>query len=154
MTEEIRSRRVTLPDLWENGTWLIERLKVKYPNLSDQVMHGWLRSKLEGNEWLFLTNDYGMCLFEMIHETLTPQCSIIERFILARDIKDAECIRKAGLLYADVWRWAVSMGARDIIVEQFCDIPRKQMKEHLGELYIREWLLAKTERKARDKKSA
>jgi hypothetical protein len=135
--------------MFRHGANLIERLKEKFPHLRDDTIHGWLRSKVEGNDWLFITNDYGVALAEAVRETLALQTTVIERFVLVSPVAgEDDAGRKERLerccdLYLDILRWAQGMDAKEIVLETFTDCSREMIKKRMGRLFVRETLFAK-----------
>jgi len=53
----------------------------------------------------------------------------------------------AAILYNDVYRWAQSIGARELIVERFTDVPRHLIRKATAPLFTREVAFARIERK-------
>src|SRR5215472_6216547 len=119
---EATARRIGLPDMFKHGTILVDRLIEKYPHLTKDNALGQLRTMMDDSRnYLFIINEGGIALFEQTREDWHPQPVVIERFVFAF----SEAYQpQAALLYHDALRWANGIGARELIVERFTDVPR------------------------------
>ena len=125
---DISVHRVVLPDLDRSGSWLIARLKTKYPHLTDREVTSWFRGIMESSEYLFIRRNKGVLLAQSLRDPLTHIPAIREIFCLAQD----GGVEDAAALYADLRRWAEGLGAVEIIVETFSDVSKVQIAEVLG----------------------
>lgn len=145
---ESSMRRFLLPDLNDKGIWLIGRLQVRYPHLQDRQLIGWFRGLIDSNESLFIRTDHAVALAQIVHESLSPQPDVVERFVLCEESKSPDKddreretgrnIAEAMSLYNDIMRWSETLGARRVSVNRFTDVPRDMLKEHLGRMFMEE----------------
>lgn len=123
------SRRVGDPDLLNIGSWLLDELRQgRWPDLTDRTIVGWLRGLMNNPEFLFICNDKAVLLAQQIREHMEPRPVVIEIFCCSQD----GGMRDGAGLYADMKRWAESLGASKLIIEQFTKVPRPMMTEALG----------------------
>jgi hypothetical protein len=137
--EFIRMRRVTRGDLMDKGVWLCKRIKENWPHLQDRQMMGWLMTCCDSNEYLFIRTDKAFLLAQMYREFVEPYPWVKELFVLAeldygnyqkdsdgeayQNQENARAIHQAATLYEDLLRWAQTIGANEIIVDKFTDVP-------------------------------
>lgn len=137
--EFFRMRRVARHDLMDKGPWLCKRLKEHWPHMQDRQILGWLQTCCDSNEYLFIRMDKAFLLAQMHREFIEPYPWVKELFCLAEtdnskypEGSDNENYKKdqndrarhqALLLYEDLLRWAQSIGANEIIVDKFTDVP-------------------------------
>lgn len=139
-------RRFVLPDLNDKGPWLLGRLQLKYPALQDKQFAGWLRGKVDSSEVLFIRTEHAVALAEIVHESLSSQPTVIERFVLVEDKTNDDQLAEAVALYKDIQRWALGLGAAEIRVDVFSDVPKALIKDTLGRIFIREEMFARVGR--------
>ena len=142
---EVTARRVGLPDLFKHGTMMVERLMVKYPEFTKDNALGKLRVMADDSRnFFFVINEGGIACFEQTCEDMHVIPVVIERFVFAF----SEAYQPvAAVLYNDVYRWAQSIGARELIVERFTDVPRHLIRKATAPLFTREVAFARIERK-------
>lgn len=129
--------RFEIADLSRHGGWLIGRL-VAALELPEQRLAGWLRSMIDSNEYLFLTQEHSVALAELQRANgLADKPIIRERFVLAENIDDPIHIKEAANFYDEFKRWAKNTGAEIILVEELTNVPHDMIKEKLGRLYER-----------------
>ena len=137
--EFFRLRRVARHDLMEKGQWLCKRLKERWPHLQNGSLLGWLINCCDSNEYLFIRTDKAFLLAQMQKEFVEPYPWVKELFVLAEtsDAKwpkdsdgetfqsqeNASAVHQAAVLYEDLLRWAEKIGANEIIVDKFSDVP-------------------------------
>jgi len=140
--------RFGLADLSRHGAWLVPRL-VKSLNRfywdakegaihdkSEQQIAGWLRSLVDSREHLFLCSENAVGCAEMWRVGgIADPISVRERFVLARSDKH---IAEAALFYDECVRWARSLGAEVVFVEEETDVPHDTIKDRIGRLYTRQ----------------
>lgn len=138
------ARRFGIVDLGEKAVWLGDRLRLRYPHLGDnRMIVGWLRGMIDSNECLFIRNPHAVCLAQVVKETLSPQPTVVERFVLAEDPANELHVDHAASLYDDMLLWAESVKAKEMVVEKFTDVPRPIIKERIGRLTAREEMVVK-----------
>lgn len=126
--------RFALPDLDVWGVYLMERLRTRFPHLNDRMFVGWLKGCMESNEFLFIRTANAVALAQIVRSPLQPLADVQEVFVLVR-AKDCE---DEGLaMYDEFRRWAERMGARDLLVDQFTDVPKDAIQRRLGRLFNR-----------------
>ena len=125
--------RVSMPDLDAWGPWLLKRLKHRFPHLSDRMFHGWLRGCMESNEFLFVRSTNAIGLAQVVRSPLQPMADVMEVFVLLKEEQIAEGVA----IYDEFRRWTLNMGARDLIVDNFTDVPKEVIQANLGRLYNR-----------------
>lgn len=146
--EPIAARRFGLADLSEMGAWLLWRLKDRYPHLDERNLAGWLRGMIDSNEYLFVRTRNAVALAQIQHRALDPLPIVDELFVLAKGRDSDGVVEKGALaeaaeLYGEFLRWARSLGATEIAIERYTDVPRDQIKERLGRVWVREVPFAK-----------
>ena len=124
----ISVHRFGLPDINESGSWLTTRLRAKYPHLTDRGITSWFRGIMESAEYLFIRRNRGVMLAQIVKDPLSINPIVREIFCLAQE----GGVEEAATLYDDLRRWAESLGAVEIIVESFSDVPKTQIAEALG----------------------
>jgi hypothetical protein len=130
--------RFELGDLSRHGGWLIPRL-VTALELPEQRLGGWLRSMIDTNEHLFLTQEHSVALAEMQRANgLADKPIVRERFVLAEDVENPEHIAEAAGFYDEFRRWAKNLGAEIILVEELSNVPHEMIKEKLGRIFTRQ----------------
>ena len=136
-------RRFELGDLSRHGGWLIPRL-VTALELPEQRLGGWLRSMIDNNEHLFLTQDHSVALAEMQRANgLADKPIVRERFVLAENPDDVEHVKEAAGFYDEFHRWAKNLGAEIILVEELTNVPHDMIKEKLGRIFSRQQQFAR-----------
>ena len=122
-------------DLSDKAAWILKKLKVLYPAKSEVVLANWLRMMANRNDCLFIRTPNAVALAEVVVLNAMDEHPVIfERFVWCEDRQDHLHIEEAATLYNEFKRWARSMGVEKIIVNQFSDVPREQIKEVLGRL--------------------
>lgn len=125
-------RRFGRADIQTKGTWLIERLRLRYPGLHDIKLMGWIQGILDSNECLAIQNDHAVALAQISHEDLSVKISVKERFVLCQNPDDPKHVDEAGVLYLSMMKWAEDVGATDVLVGVFSDVSRDKIKEITG----------------------
>jgi hypothetical protein len=136
-------RAFHLPDLSDKANWLVERLKPRFPGHQESHIISWLRSITGTNgvsNYRFVRTDRGVALSEYRHEKLVVQCTIIDHFVFLEEGAD---VSEGEALYDDMKRWAVSLGAAEIIIDPKSDIGKNWIEGRLGKLVERKVLVAK-----------
>jgi hypothetical protein len=136
-------RRFELGDLSRHGGWLIPRL-VTALELPEQRLGGWLRSMIDNNEHLFLTQEHSVALAEMQRANgLADKPIVRERFVLAENPEDVMHVKEAAGFYDEFHRWAKNLGAEIILVEELSNVPHDLIKEKLGRIFSRQQQFAR-----------
>lgn len=137
---DLRVTRFSLPDINDLGSWLITRLRPKYPHYQDSQLMAMMRARLDNNECLFLKTRHGAAMAEVVHESLSPGPAVKERFVL---LKDEKYVDEGVQLYEEIKRWANGLGCKEISVREFSDVAKDKVEGVMGRLYVRESLIAK-----------
>ena len=134
----ITSRRFILPDWTDTQNWLLPRLKVKLPHLQDIQIHGWIRSITDAQEFMFIRTENAVACAQMVKDVMSSAPEVIERFVLAKDRTEPRQVEECQHLYADLFRWAQNVGARDMTIEQFTDVKHEDLATQFGRVFERE----------------
>ena len=135
--------RFELGDLPRHGGWLIPRL-VTALELPEQRLAGWLRSVIDSNEFLFLSQEHSVALAEMQRANgLADKPIVRERFVLAQDIDNQDHLKEAAGFYTEFQRWAKNLSAEIIVVEELSNVPHEMIKEKLGRIFQRQQQFAR-----------
>jgi hypothetical protein len=135
----VRVRRVTRPDLMDKAPYLCRRLREHYPHKQERELYGWLTTCCDTNEFFFVRSDRAFILAHMTMDFLELRPNVREIFALG-DIdtgkhakgSDAEkyqaeqnaiAIYEAAYLYGDLIRWCQKIGANELMVDKFSDVP-------------------------------
>ena len=136
-------RRFDLGDLSRHGPWLVPRLTAAL-ELPEQRLAGWLSSMIDTNEHLFLQQDHSVALAEVQRANgLADKPIVRERFVLCEDIDNAEHVKEAAAFYTEFQRWAKTLGAEIILVEELSNVPHEMIKEKLGRIFTRQQQFAR-----------
>jgi len=131
--QEIRVHRFTLVDLNGYG-WMVARLKERYPAKSDGQLLGWLRGIFPTNEHFFLCSPHAVMLARFEQDYFAQVPIVVERFVL---VEKPEYVHEAEALYDHLARWAVGLGAVEMQVGVFSDVPPAYLKERFGRTFVR-----------------
>jgi hypothetical protein len=138
------ARRFSPADLSTHGKWLLPRLITAYPHLNERSAAGWLSSIIFGNEYMVLYHEHAVGVAEIVSShTLAPKPVVWERFVWAQDKTNEDHIAQAADFYELFHRWAKSIGAETIIVEEMSDVPHEMIKEKLGRVFQRQQQFAR-----------
>jgi hypothetical protein len=143
-SERVEMRRFMTADLSRHGVWLIPRMLKVYPELTEQSAVGWVKGFVTSNEYLFLQQDNGVALAQLMPGySLVPTQIVQERFVWVADPKNQEQVEHAADFYSEMYQWANRLtGVKDIIVDENTDVPRamieKCMTDHKCRLLKRE----------------
>lgn len=135
LPQEITSRPFNLADLTGIGAWLIPRLREKYPSKNDGQLLGWLRGLIPDNGNLFLRTANAVILARCEQDFFATSPVAVERFVLA---SAPEFVEEAQALYDDMERWALRIGASEMQVNVFSDVPPAYLKERFGRTFVRQ----------------
>ena len=146
--EEVREpafvRRFEIPDLSRHGGWLMKRFEVKFPDMREQAIAGYLRALIFDNEHHFMFQDHAVALFQFVYSPgIKPVKLVQERFVWIEDKEDKEQVKQAAEFYVEFLRWAKSLSAEAIIVEENTDVPHELIKEKLGRIFTRQQQFAR-----------
>ena len=131
-------RRFDTADLSKHGKWLVPRMIQHFPHMNERAVATFLQTILWNNEYLFLYSETGVALAQVMHaHTLDGKPIVYERFVWVEDPKNAEQIKQAAEFYTSIYRWAKSMSADVIIVEENTDCPHDLIKDKLGRIFQR-----------------
>lgn len=128
---------VDLPQLTDRITWILGRLRDRFPGYQDTHIINWLRTMSGTNgvsNYRFVCTKHAVALSEYRNEHLTVQPTIIDHFVLVEEGAD---ISEGEALYDDMKRWAMSIGAKEIRVNQKSDVPLEQIEDRIGKIVER-----------------
>jgi hypothetical protein len=134
----ITSRNFVLPDWTDTRNWLLPRLKVKWPHLQDIQIDGWIRSIIDGRDFMLIRTDNAVACAQMVKDSLSPVPEVVEKFVIAKNRENADHIEECMHLYGDMIRWAKNVGARDFTIEQFTDVKHEVIAAKFGRVFERE----------------
>lgn len=136
--------RFMTADLAKHGPWLIPRLVKTYPELTEQTAVGWVKGFVPSNEYLFLQQDNGVALAQLMPGySLVPTQIVQERFVWVANPRNEQQVQQAADFYNEIYQWASRLvGVQNIIVDENTDVPRavieQCMTEHKCRLLKRE----------------
>lgn len=134
---------VDLPQIADRITWILGRLRDRFPGYQDVHIINWLRTMSGTNgisNYRFTCTKHAVALFEHRTETMTITPLIVEHFCL---IEEGADVSEGEALYADMKRWAVSIGATEVRLNPKSDVPRDLIEGQLGRIVKREVMYAK-----------
>jgi len=131
--------RFNMPDLLKRANWLVERLGTRFPHLNERSLIGFLRGCLESNDFNFVQTRNAVGLAQITRRPLDVQPIVEEVFVLTY----GDAIGEGAAIYDEFRRWASVIGATEVIVDRFTDVPRETIKNTLGRLLSRETIFVK-----------
>ena len=136
-------RRFDLGDLSTHGHWLVPRL-TQALNLPEQRIGGWLRCLIDNKEFCFRVQEHSVgCAEVQLVNGLADKPVVRERFVYAEDIDNKAHVAEAAEFYDEFKRWASSLGAEVLIVQEQSDVPDEMIRQKLGRIFIREQRFAR-----------
>lgn len=137
-------RKFDTADLSQHGKWIVPRMMQAYPHLNERGVATFLQTINYNNEYLFLFQNDSVALAQVMSaHALGAQPIVYERFVWVQDREDKEQIKYAADFYNEFRRWAKSLGADVIIVEENTDVPHDMIKEKLGRIFTRQQQFAR-----------
>jgi hypothetical protein len=131
--------------------WLLSRLRLRWPNYTDQTWHNKLTSFALSNTYFFVTNERCVLLMEVKGtHSITGKPVVLEVFALSRDAKIAENagrnwtvsqshpdgIEAMSALYKAAKTWMEGMNGARMIAKTCSDLTSSVVKNVLGGDYI------------------
>ena len=142
--QPLRTRRFEMADLTAHGKWLLPRLQLSFPLMTERGGGSWLQSIIYSNEYLFLFAEHACALAQVISaHTLQPKPMVFERFVWVENKDDPQQIADAAQFYTHFHVWAQHLGCDVMIVEELTDVPHDMIKEKIGRIFIRQQSFAK-----------
>jgi len=126
-------RRFNLPDLSIHGLWLHDRLKDKYPHVSEQYLAAWIRGAIETNQYLFICTEKAVGLAQANHRPLEPKPFVEEIFVFTMEDGD---LSHLAAIYREFKRWGKGMDASEIVFGELTDARQSDIKKGVGDLYV------------------
>jgi hypothetical protein len=124
-------RRFSLADISDWGPWLLERLREKWPTISDTTFVNKIRGYMGSNEFLFIRNDLAVGLAVVMRDNMDASPYVRAIFTFARDgaAQSSKGEKAINRLYREMEQWATSMRAKRIYFSGRSDIgfARRQM---------------------------
>lgn len=132
-------RRFDLPDLDRHAAWFMPRFLDQFKHLSERQAIGFLRSIIYSNEYLFLFQEKGVALAQVVgSHALDADPVIWERFVWAADPENAQQTEAASFFYDKFAEWAKRKSIQTLVIEQATDVPHDFIKARLGRVFSRE----------------
>ena len=132
-------RRFDTADLSTHGAWILPRMIKAFPHMDERMAATFLQNANYNNECIFLYSDDGVALAQVQSGSpLDPQAVVYERFVWVKDPTNVDMQKGAAEFYVHIQRWAKSMGAQAIIVEENTDVPHEMIKLKLGRIFTRQ----------------
>lgn len=129
-------RRFELADLSKHGPWLLKRFAVKFPDLSESTIGGYLRGLMSANGVQFLYQDHAVSLAEVVHTSGIKRVMVVqERFVWVEDKTDKDQLDAAAGLYDHMKNWAKGLSAERIIVCEDSDVPKTLIEARIGRVF-------------------
>lgn len=140
---KIPTRRFSVVDLSDIGTWLFSRLKPQFPHLNERAFPGWIRSCIENNEFLFIRTNGAVALAEIINRPLLGMRVVEEVFALSlsqdkafapedKCLEDDDLAAHGMALYGEMKNWAVNQSAALVRVDNFSDFDLDVVRLSMG----------------------
>ena len=121
--------RVSIADIADLSTWLLDRLYNKHPHATPQMILSWLRSCMDANGMWFVRSANACALAELVRVPLEPQPIVMEHFVLSRSCLNAY---EAADLYPAMASWGAHQNAATLHWERHSDVPRGQFQKRCG----------------------
>lgn len=131
------------PQLADRITWILGRIRDRFPGYQDSHIINWLRTMSGTNgisNYRFVCTKHAVALSEYRNEHLTVQPTVIDHFVLVEEGTD---ISEGEALYDDMKRWAMSIGAKEIKINPASDVPQEQIEDRIGKVVVRKELYAR-----------
>lgn len=134
--EPVAIRRFEPADLSSHGPWLLKRLGIIFPDMTEKFFAGYLSRLVFDNEHSFLYQSHAVALFQVTHSPGIKTTKVVqERFVWVEDPKDKEQLEAAADFYTHVKLWATRQSAERIIVMENSDVPKALVELRLGRLF-------------------
>lgn len=129
------TRRFELGDLTRHGPWMLKRY-MEITGLPEAQAAGWLRSMLYSNEHMFLYQDRGAALAQIIpNYGIKRQLIVHEIFVWLEDKEDKKLQHRGRDFYAHFVRWGKLQGADMMIVMENSDVPQMLAEQDTGRIF-------------------
>lgn len=140
----IQVRRFDTADLSQHGKWIVPRMLTAFPHFNERGVATFLQNIVYNNEYLFLYQPQGVALAQVLSAySLDAKPIVYERFVWVENPEDKRQLANGAGFYTEFRRWAKSLGAEVIIVEENTDIPHDLIKEKLGRIFSRQQQFAR-----------
>lgn len=137
-------RRFNAVDLNSQAGWVMQKLRLLYPQKSEVTLANWLRMTTNRNDCLFVRTDHAVAMAEVVVLNMMDDHPVIfERFVFCENRQSIGHIDEAVVLYEEIKRWAKPMGIERVIVNQCSDVPRERIKEVFRRLHTEELSFAR-----------
>lgn len=137
-------RRFDTADLSKHGAWILPRMMKTYSHLGERAVAGFLQTINYSSEYCLLYADHGVALAQVMSaHSLDATPVVYERFVWVENPEDKDQVKAAAEFYVEFARWAKSLGASVIIVEENTDVPHDMIKEKLGRIFTRQQQFAR-----------
>ncbi|MDE2097087.1 MAG: hypothetical protein KGL39_07560 [Patescibacteria group bacterium] len=130
--------RFSFNDFTTRGTWLIDRMRKIWPDLTERNTFGWLRNCIDSKEYHFTKTDRAVLMGIVTSVQLTIAPRVEEIFVFVDDPSDPIAQAHGALLYRDLRTWAMTCGASEILVANHSDVHEAFMEFALGEILQRD----------------
>jgi hypothetical protein len=137
-------RRFERPDIDHHAAWFVPRLLKSYPHLTERSVYTWLLNILDSNEFMFLFQDHGIALAQVVQYGLRSEAIVEEQFVWCDDPTDKDTIADISYFYEHFYEWAKRKGLSTVVVEESSDVPHDLVRERLNKrLFERKLIFAK-----------
>ncbi len=128
--------RFTMTDFPAYAPWLFARLKEEWPNLTEQMIAGWLRGRMESNEFCVVKTALAVGLAELVHRPLATEADVMVVFVYPQD-DSQEASLEAAAIYRQFAQWAKTLRSRDLTIDDNPEIPLGLIEKACGQIHIR-----------------
>src|SRR5205823_1231264 len=106
-------RRFTIVDMPSGGLWLLDRLRKKWPTISEGSLRAKITCWSTSNEFLFIRNDLAVGLAVAMRDNMDGRQYVRAIFTFARDGAPQSSLGEKAIvaLYRHMREWAKSMRA-------------------------------------------
>lgn len=130
--------RFTFNDFTTRGTWLIDRLRKVWPDMTERNAFGWLKTCIDSKEYHFTKTDRAVLMAVLVSVQLSNAPRVEEIFMFLDDPNDLAAQAQGATLYRDLRGWAATCNASEIIVENESDVTRPFIELALGKIWQRD----------------
>lgn len=125
-------RRFERPDIERHGVWLLPRFNTAFPHLNNQQAMSFMVNVLYSNEFMFLYQDHGVALAQVMNEhTLQPEPMIWERFVFLENAENPRHVEEGATFYDEFVLWAKRKQIVTLVIDQCTDVPREVIKQRM-----------------------
>lgn len=127
------TRRFERPDIDKHAAWFVPRLLKTFPHLTERSVLTWLLNILTSNEFMFLYQEHGIALAQVVMYSLRPEALVEEILVWCEDPTDKAQQADAAYFYEHFYMWAKRKGLPTLVVRECSDVPPEMIRERLGD---------------------